>query len=624
MSMINRSPQHRPLASRRFGALALFGIVSLLSLMPRPAHAWWNNDWAFRKAITVDAAAAGVQGEISDVPVLVRLHEGVFRMADALPEGADLRFVAGDDKTPLKYHIERYDDVFNIAYVWVHVPHVTAGKPGAIWMYYGNPRAVGEADARGTYDADQLAVYHFSERGQPAADASGNGNAMTAVFASVDSGLVGGAARIQQSALALPVTLSQTLAQRGTATWSMWVKPAVNQADGVIYSQREGEAGLRIASEQGIPYVSITGNAGEALRINATAALPTDRWTHLAVVSGSRKVTLYVNGEAQASSDAEIVPMKTAAVLGGDNPEALAATFNGEIDELQIARSERSAAWIKLAAENQGTEDRLVAFGGDEAQSSWSTGYVGIIMGSVTLDGWVVIGILMAMMLLSWVIMYRKSMQVRSVFKANRIFLDAYENAGGDFAVLHQATQADSNGSVALKLSGAALESMQDSPLTHMFNTGIGELHKRLNSESRRGRVGVLSEQSIEAIRAKLDSVLVREIQALNKLMVLLTIAISGGPFIGLLGTVVGVMITFAGVAAAGEVNVNAIAPGISAALAATVAGMAVAIPALFGYNYLTVRIKECVAGMNVFIDAFVTSMAENYDDSAALHAIAG
>jgi biopolymer transport protein ExbB len=95
--------------------------------------------------------------------------------------------------------------------------------------------------------------------------------------------------------------------------------------------------------------------------------------------------------------------------------------------------------------------------------------------------------------------------------------------------------------------------------------------------------------------------------------MVLLTIAISGGPFLGLLGTVVGVMITFAAIAATGDVNINAIAPGIAAALLATVAGLAVAIPALFGYNYLSSRIKEIVADMNVFQDEFITRVAEHY-----------
>ena len=95
--------------------------------------------------------------------------------------------------------------------------------------------------------------------------------------------------------------------------------------------------------------------------------------------------------------------------------------------------------------------------------------------------------------------------------------------------------------------------------------------------------------------------------------MVLLTIAISGGPFLGLLGTVVGVMITFAAIAAAGDVNINAIAPGISAALLATVAGLAVAIPALFGYNILITRNKNVSADMHVFVDEFVTRMAELY-----------
>ncbi len=100
--------------------------------------------------------------------------------------------------------------------------------------------------------------------------------------------------------------------------------------------------------------------------------------------------------------------------------------------------------------------------------------------------------------------------------------------------------------------------------------------------------------------------------------MVLLTIAISGGPFLGLLGTVVGVMITFAAIAASGDVNVNAIAPGIAAALVATVAGLGVAIPALFGYNYLISQIKDLSTDMQVFIDELTTQMAEFYDGRSA------
>ena len=60
--------------------------------------------------------------------------------------------------------------------------------------------------------------------------------------------------------------------------------------------------------------------------------------------------------------------------------------------------------------------------------------------------------------------------------------------------------------------------------------------------------------------------------------------------------------------------NVNAIAPGIAAALLATVAGLAVAIPALFGYNYLAGRIKNISADMHIFVDEFITRIAEVYD----------
>jgi biopolymer transport protein ExbB len=123
----------------------------------------------------------------------------------------------------------------------------------------------------------------------------------------------------------------------------------------------------------------------------------------------------------------------------------------------------------------------------------------------------------------------------------------------------------------------------------------------------------VLTPQAIAAIRATMDATLVRLNQRLQSQMVLLTIAIAGGPFLGLLGTVVGVMITFAAIAASGDVNVNAIAPGIAAALAATVAGLAVAIPALFAYNWLNTRIKGMTADMRVFVDEFITRVAEHY-----------
>ena len=70
-------------------------------------------------------------------------------------------------------------------------------------------------------------------------------------------------------------------------------------------------------------------------------------------------------------------------------------------------------------------------------------------------------------------------------------------------------------------------------------------------------------------------------------------------------------MVTFATIASTGDVNISAIAPGMAAALLATVAGLGVAIPALFGYNYLGSKAKELVADMHVFADEFLARLNE-------------
>jgi biopolymer transport protein ExbB len=150
------------------------------------------------------------------------------------------------------------------------------------------------------------------------------------------------------------------------------------------------------------------------------------------------------------------------------------------------------------------------------------------------------------------------------------------------------------------------------SPLYRIYHIGSGEIHRRISTGM------PLSSRSIQAIRAALDGGYIRENHKLNDGLVFLTISIAGGPFMGLLGTVVGVMITFAAIAATGEVNISAIAPGLAAALVATVAGLLVAIPALLGYNYLVARLKTVTADLQIFIDEFVTKMAEFYSPEVA------
>ena len=302
-------------------------------------------------------------------------------------------------------------------------------------------------------------------------------------------------------------------------------------------------------------------------------------------------------------------------------PVAAMAGFAGDIDELQIAKVARSAGFIKFAAIGQGPEQaKLVAFSVDEETGSWLSGYFAVILKSVTLDGWVVIGILVIMAAVSWVVMYDRASYLNKQAAANARFMKSFREIAADLTMLDSGDVEDI-ASLGGRMSASDAKMMRASSLYRIYHLGASEIRHRFAQNGK--RLPVLSATSIAAIRATLDSGYVKEIQRLNRLMVVLTIAISGGPFLGLLGTVVGVMITFAAIAASGDVNVNAIAPGIAAALVATVAGLGVAIPALFGYNYLITRIKDLSNDMQVFIDEFVTQMAEFYSAERIEHSIA-
>src|SRR5215469_434597 len=244
----------------------------------------------------------------------------------------------------------------------------------------------------------------------------------------------------------------------------------------------------------------------------------------------------------------------------------------------------------------------LVVYGGDTQKEGGHESYFATTLRNVTTDGWVVIGILSVMFLASILIMAAKAIYLNRVARGNSSFLERFYKESADPAAIER------------RMAKSGAEEFGMSTLAQLYHQGMHETLKRFEGQSVGAeRVRTLSAQSIEAIRATLDAGLTRRLQQLNKNMVWLTVSIAGGPFLGLLGTVVGVMITFAAIAASGDVNINAIAPGIAAALVATVAGLGVAIPCLFGYNYLATRIKEIGADMRVFVDEFVTRIAETY-----------
>ncbi|AHF92233.1 biopolymer transporter ExbB [Opitutaceae bacterium TAV5] len=606
---------------------ALFGLVALVGL-PGVVHAWWNDEWTLRKQLIIDTtpAGAGIADPVGGAPVLVRLHIGNFQFDQARPDGADVRFVGEDDKTVLPYHIASFDSLLGEAFVWVRVSDIKPGAQTAVWLYYGNRTAPSSENAKGTYDTDTILAWHFGERGQPARDFSGNENHAANPGIPADGTLIGTGLRFDgNSALTVPATPSLAWPAGSPLTWSAWVKPATLSGRAVLFGRRNGpQNAFIIGTEQGIPFVEIA-SGGEPRRTPAAAPLAVNAWQHLAVVADGARVTLYVDGQSYATLDAALPALDTPATLGGDRATSDAAVtfgFTGELVEFQLSRTARPSGFIRFLAASQGGESgaRAVLFSEEEHSGGGGgdhSGYFTVIIRNLTFDGWVVIVILAVMSAISIAVMVAKNGYIDAVRKGNERFLKLFnERVATDLTVLDNAGTHQIS-SLGGQLTDAERRLIARAPLYRLYHIGAEEIRKRL-SEVKAGEEKSLSSHAIKAITASLDGGRVREQQRLNKQMVLLTIAISGGPFLGLLGTVVGVMITFAAVAMAGDVNVNAIAPGIAAALLATVAGLAVAIPALFGYNYLLTRVKDVTADMQVFVDEFVTKVAEFYPKRAS------
>jgi biopolymer transport protein ExbB len=554
---------------------ALVLIVMIFGLIPLSSLAEWNKDWTGHKKITINPQ--GLTEAVSQVPVVVRLHSGNFDFTTVNVDGSDLRFIASDDKTELKYYIEKFDAVNELAIVWVMLPSIKpSDKDAHFFVYYGNEKATtSTSDPKAINPSGNIANFHFAEK-TFLQDSSATGLQASGSISVQKAGLIGESATFNGQ----PLTIVANPAINASAgyTWSAWIKPTTLPQSASLYNQT---GGLTFS----IDAQKLSLKIGTA--IVAGGELKPAVWQHVAFTINAGNANIYLDG-AQVATGAVSTPDTSKDIKIGE-------AYTGEMDEIQIANNAKSAGAIKLAASSQGVESALLkvaesADGGDEDDGK--PNYIKILIDSLTPDAKVVIGILGIMFAISTWVMIKKAMLVSKTDKDNKKFLARFQKT---------------NSSDLLQLDKGA--NYPNSTLYGLYLAGLREIRKR----EQEGNNLSLSGASMDAIKAAIDADLVRETQKQNAGMVLLTIAISGGPFLGLLGTVVGVMITFAAIAAAGDVNVNAIAPGIAAALLATVAGLGVAIPALFGYNYLASRIKNITIAMQIFVDEFVTRTAELY-----------
>jgi biopolymer transport protein TolQ len=247
------------------------------------------------------------------------------------------------------------------------------------------------------------------------------------------------------------------------------------------------------------------------------------------------------------------------------------------------------------------------AQGGPAPDAPSSAGLVSLL--SRATSTWLAFGVLSTLLVLSvfsWSIFLFKWWTFRRAQRQSTQFLDVFRRSN-KFSEVQ-----------------AVCRSLNDSPLVGLFQAGYAELSAQLRqgSSAEIGN-GPNPNPQIPAVRPTLksltavDRALMRasvvEVNKLEGWITVLATTASIAPFIGLFGTVWGILGAFEGIGQTGSTNLGVVAPGIAEALVATAAGLAAAIPAVLFYNYLTQRTKVFASGMDDFSMEFLNIAERNF-----------
>ena len=217
---------------------------------------------------------------------------------------------------------------------------------------------------------------------------------------------------------------------------------------------------------------------------------------------------------------------------------------------------------------------------------------LGYVWGQATLEAKFIIGFLLVFSIIAWSVMIDKAIQMRRAKRLNGLFTVEFRAQKTVLEIYDRRVKADG------------------CPMFAVYLAGSIELDARLKSPDGGARKRYSSLKGIEHVKRSLENCVAQESLRLESGLILLAIAVSGAPFLGLLGTVWGVMSTFGHVAQQQSASLTAMAPGVSAALITTVAGLLVAIPSMFGYNWLVHNLRV----LTVELDNFAQELASRIE----------
>jgi len=258
-----------------------------------------------------------------------------------------------------------------------------------------------------------------------------------------------------------------------------------------------------------------------------------------------------------------------------------------------------------------GRRIRLLTFGyvafalqaqGQPGSGTGGIDYVRLLADSSPLSKGVLL-ILLLFSAISWAIIFSKSMQYRRAQRETDTFLQVFRKSA-KFSEVQ-----------------AICASVPASPLVGIFQAGYAELNLQLRRDApakdAEGRplAGAARPtlKSLEAVDRALLRATTVEVAKLEKRVPFLATTASITPFIGLFGTVIGIMVAFTRIGAEGSTSLAVVAPGIADALIATAAGLFAAVPAVYFYNAFTGRVKDSASQMDDFALEFLNICERNF-----------
>jgi len=201
----------------------------------------------------------------------------------------------------------------------------------------------------------------------------------------------------------------------------------------------------------------------------------------------------------------------------------------------------------------------------------------------------------------AWSIMVTKLFDYRKVIQQSRKFMSFYRREVAPMAMYQQ------------KQSWAMC------PLYDMYMAACKELAMMLNlRESEAGGVGRsgtarLTLKDLKAIQNRIEQTMDEQMIGLERNLTVLATTVTAAPFVGLLGSVWGVMDAFSGLGGQGVATLSAVGPGVAGSLLATIVGLVVALPSLIGYNILTARLRVINTLMEHFAQTLISDFERNY-----------